>query len=287
MTCSRERATLPACRSIHRLKARSYNSAPSCRDTQSEFGQLGIEALGARVTPLLVPGLAGVTNLALGGFHSCALLDDGGVRCWGSGQDGQMGNGRLLPSRRPIPVPLDLAATDIACGRAHCCVILVDKTMRCWGDNRLGQLGAPGLELGIVPRAVRPGGGASGMALANVRAMALGSATTIAIRAESLDEPGRLFGWGANDGDQLDPGLGNIIDVPVEIFTGFAVDQIVLGSGHLCARLSSGAVRCAGANEAGQLGTGVAGERVPFPAGEVADVHGAVEITAGAIPVRS
>jgi alpha-tubulin suppressor-like RCC1 family protein len=63
---------------------------------------------GDRIEPLPVAVLAptGVafTRLAVGGYHSCALGDDGRTYCWGSGSTGELGNSDLLPQSRPVPV---------------------------------------------------------------------------------------------------------------------------------------------------------------------------------------
>ena len=40
------------------------------------------------VGPNEMPGIEGVTALAAGGAHSCALLFDGGAACWGAGENG-------------------------------------------------------------------------------------------------------------------------------------------------------------------------------------------------------
>src|SRR5690606_32039773 len=76
-----------------------------------------------------------------------ALLDGGGVRCWGLGAGGQLGRGDTasvgddeLPSAHG---DLDLGgpAVAIAAGVEHACAVLDDGSLRCWGDNQYGQLG--------------------------------------------------------------------------------------------------------------------------------------------------
>jgi alpha-tubulin suppressor-like RCC1 family protein len=44
-----------------------------------------------------VAGLAGVEQVASGRQFSCARLHDGAVRCWGSNEDGQLGDGGAPP----------------------------------------------------------------------------------------------------------------------------------------------------------------------------------------------
>ena len=91
--------------------------------------------------------------IAAGGFHTCALLDNGAVRCWGFGGDGRLGYGKIADVGRfedttpdtVGPVNLGQNATAITAGFGHTCAILADASLRCWGfagDGRLGYANA-------------------------------------------------------------------------------------------------------------------------------------------------
>lgn len=94
------------------------------------------------------------TAIALGYAHSCALLDDGEVKCWGFNNHGQLGLGdtqsrgidsSLMGDALPA-VPLGQAARAITAGLYHTCALLEDGAIKCWGQNDAGQLGLGDLD---------------------------------------------------------------------------------------------------------------------------------------------
>ena len=63
-----------------------------------------------------------VVDIAVGSFHSCAVLDNGGMKCWGYGRNGQLGQGDLdidLSHTKPAKLLLKMkdwvVATQILC----------------------------------------------------------------------------------------------------------------------------------------------------------------------------
>ena len=119
------------------------------------YGQLGY-GNGTWIGDDETPASAGPVNLggqqakaiSAGGQHTCAVLDGGTVRCWGTGTNGQLGYGNRTPIGDDEPVasagPVDLgprAAQAISAGREHTCALLDDSSVRCWGSNEFGQLG--------------------------------------------------------------------------------------------------------------------------------------------------
>jgi alpha-tubulin suppressor-like RCC1 family protein len=119
-------------------------------------GQLGRDpALDPGVMPLggyplvaLGTGREAI-QLALGDAHSCALFEDGDVKCWGSNAFGQLGQDDtvargLLPGQMGdalAPVVLGQPARAITAGTDHSCALLEDGSVKCWGSNEHGQLG--------------------------------------------------------------------------------------------------------------------------------------------------
>jgi alpha-tubulin suppressor-like RCC1 family protein len=94
--------------------------------------------------PVPVAGLGGVTTLAAGSTHTCALLDNGTVRCWGNAILGQ--SGTATPANAfTIDVPTTVAgvagATSVVAGDNFTCALVTGGSVKCWGENTSGQLG--------------------------------------------------------------------------------------------------------------------------------------------------
>ena len=88
---------------------------------------------------------------APGGLHTCALLDDDSVKCWGRNDYGQLGHGNTFSAATNVGEMGDnLRAVDLGPGRTakmidagdyHTCALLDDDSVKCWGRNDYGQLG--------------------------------------------------------------------------------------------------------------------------------------------------
>lgn len=148
------------------------------------------------VEPLrLVYGVLGARQLALGGGHSLAVLEDGALCAWGFGDAGQLG---VKPPRRPLAnVQLDprkvaglppLSAA--AAGDGHSLALDSQGQVWTWGLNSMGQLGDGTRQNRYHPRAIA--------GLDRITALAAG-----AIHSLALDSHGRVWSWGANTYGQL------------------------------------------------------------------------------------
>ncbi len=93
--------------------------------------------------PIAVPGVdaSRLVALDLGWEHTCALLDDGAVLCWGSARAGGIGNGTIVSS--PVPTePMGVTGvTDIEVGGGTTCALLTNGRVMCWGTANVGQIG--------------------------------------------------------------------------------------------------------------------------------------------------
>ena len=193
-------------------------------------------------------------QLELGSDHTCVLLSDGTVRCWGAGGDGRLGTGNTAsigddePASRVAPIALGGPATVIAAGAAHTCALMATKRVRCWGRGIDGQLGYGNANnvgddetpasVGDVPLS------------GEVAAIAAGSDATCALMAD-----GTIRCWGRNregnlgyDGFRQPPRLGD--DEAIESLPAIRLDrrvvQIAMDRGTTCVLFDGGAVRCWG-----------------------------------------
>jgi alpha-tubulin suppressor-like RCC1 family protein len=104
-------------------------------------GQLGNGTTTNSDTPVDVAGLGtGVQSASSGTYHNCALMADGGVKCWGSNGDGQLGDrtrdGRLTPVN---VTQFRSDAQQVSAGGRHTCGLTADGTMSCWGNSDYGR----------------------------------------------------------------------------------------------------------------------------------------------------
>jgi len=98
-------------------------------------GQLGDGTNGDRLLPTDVSGLpsGGVSAIASGRDSTCALLVTGGVKCWGSNDAGNLGDGGTVSQNVPVDVTgLSAGVTNIAMGSSGGCAILTGGALKCW-----------------------------------------------------------------------------------------------------------------------------------------------------------
>lgn len=123
-------------------------------------GQLGIGDGDQKITtPTRVESLEDVEKVRAGGEHTCALLQNGEIHCWGSNEKGQIGIG--LDTQPTVSTPQNISsqlpfeAVDLEVAFHHSCALVGDKRqLFCWGGNDYGQFGLDDLDLRDVPTEV-------------------------------------------------------------------------------------------------------------------------------------
>ncbi|HEU4539347.1 MAG TPA: hypothetical protein VFS00_34745, partial [Polyangiaceae bacterium] len=252
------------------------------------WGQAAGDVLGGgspnefepRPRPVLsAPGvpLAGVTSLAVGVSHACAVVAGGQARCWGQNYRGQLGDGDFdaSPYARPVlaspGVPL-AGAQAIAVGAEHSCAIVAGGQVRCWGAGGQGQLGdnSPVPDFGHESPFPVTVLSAPGAPLAGAQSLASSVYHICAVVAG-----GQARCWGDNTSSQLGHGFGFDLYAslarPVLAAEGgpnlTGVQSIAMGWFHTCAAVAGGQARCWGDNVAGQLGfeASIPYEAFPLP----------------------
>ena len=213
--------------------------------------------------------------LAAGGGYTCALLDDGALKCWGTNSSGRLGLGDTSnrgdgPGEMGDALPgVDLGtgrtAVALAAGMLHACALLDNGSVKCWGNNINGALG-----LGdTANRGDEPA--EMGDALPEVDLGTDRTALAVAAGAYfncALLDTGAVKCWGNNNNGTLGLGLANGDhrgDEPaemgdalpeVDLGVGRTATAVALGNSHACALLDSGALKCWGENRDGGLGLG-------------------------------
>ena len=119
-------------------------------------GQLGDNSIVQRNTPVAVNNLtSGVTAIAAGSSHTCALTSAGEVQCWGRNDEGQLGDSSSVRHLTPSTVSgLTSKVTALVTGFGHTCVLTSGGGVQCWGMNSNGQLGNNSIAQSAIPVSV-------------------------------------------------------------------------------------------------------------------------------------
>ncbi|MCH8161023.1 MAG: chromosome condensation regulator RCC1 [Chloroflexi bacterium] len=209
---------------------------------------IGLLATLPRPPAVAANPLTGVTALATGWSHTCALMDSGDVMCWGSNDSGQLGDGTNTDRARPVAVEGLHDVLSIDAGSSFTCALTGGGAVTCWGGNFFGQLGDGSRDDRSVPSNV------IGLSAGAVD-IGVGVGHACAVTGE-----GEVFCWGDAANGQLGaaslppieptpvPVLVEGLDVPIEAVAG--------GEHHTCALAASGTVKCWGASWGGNLGDG-------------------------------
>ena len=263
----------------------------------NENGRLGNGTTATTSTAVSVSAINAATMIAMGGYcqfvssddrisclpyyrsygHSCALLGDGSIICWGSNEFGELGDGSSTDRTSPVPVTGISTATSIALGSSHSCVLLTDGSVQCWGNNGNGQLGDGTNTIRFAPVSVLGITSGRSIALGGVRIHNSGIACE---NSCAVLTNGSVKCWGCNSVGQLGDGTQTSSSSPVSVAGITNATSIALGTYHSCALLTGGTVLCWGDDDFGQLGDGTTGQSSLTPV-KVSGITSATHIAAG------
>ena len=213
------------------------------------YGELGDGTTIDRATPTDVVGLtSGVAAISAStNAHTCALTTAGGVKCWGLGNQGQLGGGSAtVKASNPLPTDvlgLTSGVVAIAASDGNTCALTTSGGVKCWGDGVFGTNGDGSTLARNTP--VDVVGLSSGVA-----AIAVGG-----LNACALTTAGGMKCWGYNATGQLGDGTNTNRNTAVDV-AGLTsgVIAISVNFDRSCALLSGKGVKCWGTNTNGGVG---------------------------------
>jgi alpha-tubulin suppressor-like RCC1 family protein len=202
------------------------------------FGQLGNPigllnetSTASRPYAQVVNGIT-ASAISAGGNHTCALLTDATVSCWGSNVSGQLGIGTKINRNAPAVVPGLQDVISIATGEDQSCALLSDRSVKCWGANWGNQIGSAESMSPIILQG-----------FTGVTQLALGFGQTCAVLTNKTVKC---------VGSSLDYATQSSTPYLVPGFAG--VSYLAHFGGHMCAVVEGFSVRCVGENQRMQLG---------------------------------
>ncbi|MCP4752842.1 MAG: hypothetical protein GY866_18305, partial [Proteobacteria bacterium] len=243
------------------------------------WGQLGNGTSTDSSVPVPVSGIGGGSPAAIqvttGAEHTCALLTDGTITCWGEGEYGRLGNGATTDQTTPVAVngigSSDPKATQVSAGAYSTCAVLEDGTARCWGYGSAGRLGNNGTSSQTSPVAV------SG--ITNAVQISVGNNHACAVLAD-----GTARCWGDNSYGQIGNSMSGWDETtPADVGSIGGSNpssvQISAGAFFTCAVLDDGKVKCWGEGDFGKLGNDSTSPR-NYPS-QVSNITTAVQVSTG------
>lgn len=201
------------------------------------------------------------TAVSAGDSSACGVASDGRAYCWGSNNEGQLGNGEVSKGSPPQLVTSALRFSTVSVGGFHACGLTTDGTAYCWGQDKYGELGDGRVENSTTPIPVIvdqvAGAHVSFAVISADSTHSCGVATSGATYCWGLDSRGQLGSTSATEscGGLVCSTAPLLVNAPA----GVQFASVSAGADHSCALATTGAAYCWGANDLGQLGTGTTG----------------------------
>ena len=191
---------------------------------------VGCNSNNGRYTPVLVddsnfPANYSIISISTGMAHSCAIIDNNDLYCWGNNYQGQLGIGGGNNADFPTPQYVDSGVIAVATGNEHSCALYENQIVKCWGNNGQGQLGTGDLFNQNSPTALNLS--------SNIALISLETAYNMNCVISEENIP---YCWGANQWGQLgnyDPNDSRQ-ETPLTIEDNLSVIAISLNGDTVC-----------------------------------------------------
>jgi alpha-tubulin suppressor-like RCC1 family protein len=189
----------------------------------------------------------------------------GAPYAWGSGSNGDLGNGSTKAECWPVPVHNLSNVVAVTAGGSHSLALKSDGTVWAWGKGSSGELGT-----GVPIDSRAP---VQSYGLADIVGIAAGETHSLAVRSD-----GSVWAWGSNHYGELGDGTTNQSSIPITVPGLTNAWAIACGASHCLALKSDGTVWAWGYNYYGRLGNGTnLDSNVPV---QVSDLTNAVAVAA-------
>ena len=269
-----------SCALLDNARVKCWGNGPVLGQGTTDNRGDGANEMGGNLPAIELGTGRTATAIAAGDDHTCAILDNGSLKCWGLNEAGQLGLGdsatrgdganEMGDNLPAVNLGTGRSAVAVVAGEDHTCALLDNATVKCWGKNTAGQLGQG-------DEAAR-GDGANEMG-DNLPPVNLGTGRTATAIASgdghvcALLDNATVKCWGFNASGQLGLAEGTATDrgdapnemgdnLPaVNLGSGRTVTAVVSGSSSGCARLDNGALKCWGSGSFGRLGQGDTADR--------------------------
>lgn len=187
-------------------------------------------------------------QMSVGLGHACGIKEDQTLWCWGSNQQGQVGDGTTIDRATSMQVDPGARWTQVAAGGDVTCALKPNGTAWCWGENGSGQLGDGTNNDSPVPVPVTGGH--------TWKSLSAGMWHVCGIKSDDT-----IRCWGSGWAAQIGDGSGNSFNVPTAISGGGTWKQVAAGAYNNCAIRTDNTMRCWGANWYGEVGDGTTTNR--------------------------
>ena len=225
-------------------------------------GELGNGAAGSSATPVqALDGSDPALAVSAGTSHTCAVLQSGIVKCWGSNTYGQIGYGYQFDRTSPTTVIASVGgsqatltdAVSVSAGGSHSCAVTSAGAAYCWGGNMYGELGAAATSSGEFIAVPVMSAAGSTTPVSNAAGISTGTYYSCLLRTI-----GTVACFGDNSRGQVGNGDSGTSanNGPQAVGTVASAQVVTTGSDFACAA-SASTIWCWGNSSAGRLGNGV------------------------------